>query len=325
MSEVRVLRPEEYAAWDELVANSPYGSVFDETRWLSAAADASGAEIEILGVFDAGELVGGAVFALRQEKGFPTGRLPPLCHTNTCLVKALPGASPAKRQAVDLEVADALAAFAEQRYSLAVVTNQPAMLDIRGFRWRGWRTNILYTYLIDLTSWTESCMSRSKRRAVRHAARKGLAVDEEPDSQAVYELLCKTGERHGIPTCVDAGGLETLRRRLGDAVLVRTAVIESDDRPVAGILSLADDARGAAYALLAGFDPEYADLRASAFLQWVEIEYWKARGMKVLDLVGADVRSNSAFKAEFGGRLTPYFQVSYVRTAHRILNALLRR
>jgi len=222
-------------------------------------------------------------------------------------------------------VTQAIAAFLRDGFSFSVVTNNPAQIDIRSFRWQGWLTNILYTYCIDLQNTTLDTITASKRRSIRLARRQALVVEDDTDSDAVTDLLRKTGERQGFAPSVKWPQLAALREAMAGDLVIKTAFMPGDHTALATNISLADRRRGTAYLLMAGFDPSYADLQASSLVLWEALEHWRDQGLRVFDLVGADVESNVRFKMEFGGALVPYFQVSYVRTAQRVASALLGR
>ncbi len=323
--DVRFLNEDEYSAWDALVAESPYASIFDERRWFQAVADVLGCEVKVAGAFTKGELMGGVVLERGQRHGLPTATLPPLCHTNTCVVRVNPNASSAKRQQRILDVTGDIAEFLRNEFSLAVVTNHPAQIDIRSFRWQGWRTNILYTFRIDLHSISLETISASKRRSIRSARRQALVVKDDAGSDAVADLLRKTGERQGFTPAVKWPHLAALREAMSGDLLIKTAFLPGGEAPLATDISLADRLRGTAYLLMAGFDPSFSHLQAPSLVMWEAIEHWRDQGLAIVDLVGADVESNVRFKMEFGGELVPYFQVSYVRTAQRVASAILGR
>ena len=77
--EARILAQTEHPLWDELVSSSPYGSVFDESRWFTAVPDVFGRTVEVVGVFDDDRLAGGVVLECSKRCGLPVGALPPLC------------------------------------------------------------------------------------------------------------------------------------------------------------------------------------------------------------------------------------------------------
>jgi len=110
---------------------------------------------------------------------------------------------------------------------------------------------------------------------------------------------------------------------LGEDFRVRVAVDSKADQPLATVVSMVDPPRSTVYALVAGFDADRAGSQGTAFVHWSEIEAARDMGLETLDFMGADVESNVRFKAEFGGTVVPYFQVSHVSRLYRIAGALL--
>ena len=322
--EARFLSKEEYPLWDELAAASPLSSIFEESRWFLMVAEVMECPIEVVGVFDGENLVGGVTLRPAQRSGMRSALLPPLCPTNSCVVAPRNVKSSAKQEHHLLRVTETLAEFLKSRFSFAAVTNTPAMVDIRSFRWLSFSTNVLYTYHIDLESAGLSSLPGSLRRSVRKAEREGVTMAEEADLDAAQALLDKTHERHGIAAPITRGQLGKLCDCMGETVHVRLAKQRNTDEYLAVLVTVADPARSVSHALLAGFDPAHRRLRAPAWLHWTEIEMCNERGLKTYDMVGADVQSNVDFKSEFEGRLVPYYQVSYASFAYRLAGFVFR-
>lgn len=322
--QVRFLRKDEYPLWDELAAASPSGSVFDESHWFLKVADVYGWPLELVGVFDGERLEGGVVVHPSRRLGMATAAMPPLCPINSCLVCPRPSPSPAKAERHVLRVTESIARFLQSRYSFVVITNHSAMSDVRSFRWLGWRTNVLYTYHINLASADMDKLPKSRRRAIRKARESGFVLEQTTDAAATHDLLTLTRQRQGIRPSVTREQLEQLFTRCEGTFTAFLARLPDTGRPVAVDVAVIDRTHSAAYALFAGFDPECNAPNATSLLQWYQIEALRDQGLKTLDLVGADVKSNAPFKAEFGGRLVPYYQVSYVGPLRRIANRLWR-
>lgn len=322
--DARLLREEEYYLWDALAAESPYGSVFDESRWFGTVAAVMGGAVDVVGVFDAGHLVGGCVVERSGECGVRTATLPPLCPTNSCVIAPPRAKSPAKVERHILSVTEALARFLQSQFGLATVANCPAMNDIRSFRWLGWRANVLYTHRVDLQSIELNHLSKSRRRAIRKAAKADLVVDTYPDPETMHSLLAKTSRRHGFRSPVSEAQLVRLCNSLGEDLWWAVARFGETRVPLAGYLSVIDRTRGVAYGLLAGFDDEHGHTHASSFLEWHEIMTYKEQGLKILDLGGADVEANAEFKSDFEGQLTPYYEVSYSSLRYRLSRFVCR-
>ena len=322
--ETRFLEQNEYQVWDAMVVESPYGSVFDESRWFSAIADIMGCRIELVGVFDKNELMGGVILRRSRRFGLSIGTLPPLCQTNSVIIAHKKFNSSVKKERQLLEVTKNLALFFQSRFRFVVITNQPAMDDIRSFSWLGWRMNVLYTYQIYLPSSNLGELTPSRRREVRLAERKGVICEKDAPVEVVHRLLRKTSERQGFSPSISQEQLLQLCARLPDMITLAVARLYNTSQALASLVVVSDEVRRKAYYLLGGFDYKFVKLQASALLQWVEILELRKRDFETLDLVGADVKSNAQFKAGFGGRLVPYYQVSHTNLAYRIANFLCR-
>lgn len=322
--EARLLSDEEYPLWDELVAASSLATMFEESQWFRTVAEIMGCPVEVLGVLDGGKLLGGMVIRPGKRFGMRTATLLPLCPTNSCVVAARNVQSLAKQERHALRITEALAAYLRANFSFAVVTNTPAVVDIRAFRWQGFSTNVLYTYQIDLESWDIGNLPGARRRGVQKAEKQGVVLADEADLDAAHALLDKTHQRHGIAAPITRDQLGKLCERMGERVVVRLAKLASTDEYLAVLVTARDAVRGIAYALFAGFDPAQKKARATSWLHWTETELCRQHGLKTFDLVGADVQSNVEFKSEFEGRLVPYYQVSRVSLPYRLAGLVLR-
>lgn len=323
--DLRYLTPDEYEAWDRLVAESPYGTMFEASSWFTAVADATGEDIAVAAAFEGEQLVGGVVIERSSLWGLKTARLPSFGPANSCIMARRPSKSLAKIHRHIWAVTGALAEFLRAEFSCVAVTNHPDLADVRAFRWQNWWVNVLYTYCIDLETVELSSFTKTRRQGIRQAERGGVVRDEDPTPAKFYQLLEATCQRQGIRPSVTWEQTERFCELQGDRIVIGVACDGGSGRPLAGCLTSVDRTRGMAYALLAGFDPEYSHLRATSLLRWFEIEDLREMGIKTLDLVGADVESNARFKAEFEGRLVPYYQVTSATFPYRIVSRLAGR
>lgn len=56
---VREIKSNEYDNWDQLVSNSPQGTIFHAINWLVACAESLQKELKIYGCFENGKIVAG--------------------------------------------------------------------------------------------------------------------------------------------------------------------------------------------------------------------------------------------------------------------------
>ena len=322
--ETRFLAADELAQWDAFVPASPYGSPFNESRWLNSIARALDEDVKVVGVFERGELMGGVAVSCRRKLLMPAAVPPRITFENSCQVLPTKKKTRSAATARGLEVCDAIADFLMARFDYVLITNHRRNTDVRSFRWKGWRTNIVYTYQIDLRSLDIMALPSRRRNQIRHAEKAGVVVESSDDIDAAHRLLMKMQERHGIDCCPTHPQLVELCQGLGDTFALFLARAPGSAEPVAMVFTILDAARDEGYVLFAAMDPQYAKTQASSLLYWQHLLSLRERGLKIVDMVGADIRSNAAFKAEFEGLLVPYFQVVYASRRFRVVNMLVR-
>ena len=149
-----------------------------------------------------------------------------------------------------------------------------------------------------------------------------MVPDESPALDDVYGLIDLSYRRHGIGPPITRDQLAQLCERLPGTVATRVVKLERTGQPVACVVVVRDPVRGMAHALYAGFDPSQRQARAPFCVHCGEMEACRELGFRTYDFVGADVKSNVEFKAEFGGRLAPYYEVTYARLRYRVVSPL---
>jgi hypothetical protein len=320
---VRFLNKGEYERWDSIVAALPSASIFDESKWLAAVADVMGCDIRILGVFEKDRLIGGVPLNISNKFGMPTATGIPLTPTNSCIIEPLETIFSSKATNYLLKITDAIGRFLQSNYDYAVVANHPFIMDIRSFNWLGWSTQVLYTYHVDLAKADFSALPKERRKLIRKAEKSGVIIERSDDFSAAHDLLAKTFRRKDASLPLSSWQLSQICLRCADNAVLFVAKTH-DGKVIAFNIWIVDFKRRVANAVFSGFDYAYQDTEATSLRKWKCIEYFKSNGFAILDLVGAENKSIAHFKAEFGGDLVPYYQVSKASMRYRILNQLSR-
>lgn len=320
---VRFLNKDEYERWDSIVEALPSASIFDESKWLTAVADVMGCDIRIAGVFEKDRLIGGVTLNISNKFGMQTATGIPLTPTNSCIIKPLETIFTSKATNYLLKITDAIGRFLQSNYDYAVVANHPFISDIRSFNWLGWRTQVLYTYHVDLAKADFSALPKERRKLIRKAENSGVIIERFDDFSVAHNLLAKTFRKKGVSLPLSSWQLSQICLRCADNVVLFVAKTH-DGKVVACSILIVDFKRRVANSILSGFDYAYQDTEATSLIKWKCIEYFKSNGFVILDLVGAENKSIANFKAEFGGDLVPYYQISKVSMRYRILNQLSR-
>jgi hypothetical protein len=208
------------------------------------------------------------------------------------------------------ELIDALPPFAvfQQKF-------HPANTNWLPFRWKGFSQNTRYTYRTDPTKgidalWDET---RDNVRTDIRKAKKMVEVAETRDVEKFLHLhrLTFARQNKALPHS------EEMLRRLDAACAQRGArkiliARGSDGQPHAAIYLVTGNTT--VYYLLSGSDPALRNHGALALLIWEGICWATAEG-KQFDFAGSDSEQiERAFRC-FGGRQTPYLEVTKCNSA----------
>ncbi|OGR00029.1 MAG: hypothetical protein A2505_05725 [Deltaproteobacteria bacterium RIFOXYD12_FULL_55_16] len=319
--EVRFLGPKEYESWDELATTLPAATIFAESRWLTAVAEIMACEIKIAAVFHGDYLVGGVPIRVSRRFGLPVAAGLPLTPANSCLVRPTSTTCLAKATSRLLAITEALARFLQTHYAYVILTHDPAFLDIRSFNWLDWRSQVLYTYHIEMAKADLTNLSSTARKNIRHAEKAGVTSEVSRDFRQAHAPLASTFARQEIHLPLSAEQLVAFGERFGEDLLLLLAR-SPDGQPIASEIILLDRPRKIASRFLAGFDASNGIRGVPAFLQWQGLVHCRELGLEILDQTGADIKEIAVFKAELGGRLVPYYQVAKAGLRYQLLNRL---
>ncbi|HCC54231.1 MAG TPA: hypothetical protein DEQ20_04805 [Desulfobulbaceae bacterium] len=319
--EVRFLSLDEYGHWDEMVRALPTATIFSESRWLTAVAEIMVCEVKIVAVFHDDHLVGGVPVRVSQRFGLPVAAGLPFTPTNSCLVVPTSTTCLAKMARRLLAITEAMASFLQRHYAYVILTHDPALIDIRAFNWLDWRSQVLYTYYIELTKVDLKNFPKNLCHDIRHAEKAGVMTEESRDFLQGHEMLVKTFARKGLPLPLSSGQLAALGEHFGEDLVLLVAR-SCDGQVIASDITLLDRQREIAYGLLAGFDSGAKIHGVTALLHWRGLIHCRELGLKIFDQVGAENKKIAFFKAKFGGRLVAYYQVVKVDLLYRLLNRL---
>ncbi len=316
--DVRCLEPSDLPAWDAMVEASPHATVFDESRWIQAMAEAAGTDIRLVGVFDGDSLVGGVHLQHRERLGMRMARGCRLSPTNSCVVRVPAEAPRVERERLVLEVTRALGEFLGPQYDFVAITNSPGLADVRSFRWLGWRTSVWYTYHVDLPNMPMARHDEALRRAAEEAGLSHPVMKDVGAPERFHALAAKASQHDGAEPAVSLAQLSHLHEQLPDLVRIRAGTWEDRDADVFGIVCVLDRKRSITHAMWAAYDPALRTAPVVYSFTWAELAAWREAGLATFDFVGADVEDMVRYKSEFEPRLVPYYRVERATPRYRI-------
>jgi hypothetical protein len=196
--EVREIRSDEYRVWDELVTNSPQGTVFHLSDWAITCASLSHKRPLLLGYYEDGYLTGGCLLYATAKSSFisfadsralmtPYGGylLPESASTKVRERES-------QNRSIVLAISDEIS---KQGFASVSIVSAPAFQDIRPLIWDGWTSSTYYTYVLPLVEDISSHISKKTRNTIRKGLKNDVQVSKCYDPEIYWDLTISTYEK----------------------------------------------------------------------------------------------------------------------------------
>jgi hypothetical protein len=295
-----------YDQWNQLVAASPTGAIYNTPVYLEALCSATGGRFRILGVRKGDELLGGV--ALYEERGFPGRRVSnrSLLYYNGIVLKNVKLKYRSEQTARQLAVLNAI----EERLSSngcgrLVLHNRCRLTDVRPFLSNGWSARPAYSYVVDITDLDKAWgrIEQNLRRLIERCRQSEVSFSGDDDFDSFYRLHHDTHVRKGAPLYLPKKAyrryFESLRRQNLCRLFFARA---KDGRAVAVQLVLLGD-HPTCHTVCAAADAEYLKLGTTPYLRWRAFEELSHVGYQANDLTDAALNTVTRFKSQLGGEL----------------------
>jgi len=306
--------------WDDIVAQSPHGTIFHKTGWLNACAEYYGKKLKIFGCFRDDMLVGGCslfigkkwsgVSYAESNSGFtPYGGF---------VLSSLPTTSVHKQEMFSKQIIESLLdCIKKEHYISTVVWNSPEFQDIRAFIAGGWKSQVQYTYYFDLGVNIGSHIDTKLKKTMRRAEKQQFIFEPSPDISTFYSLLCETYARKNLKLAASKRFITNvcsfiMDQNCGEIVVAKTR----DDEIACSEIVIWDNRK--AYRWAAASDARFLDIGAPSLLLFNTLKRLQERGIPKINLSGANTSQLSQFISRFNPTLVPYFKVQ-----NRIFNDII--
>ena len=312
-----LVRCDDDAAWDALVAESPQGSAFGRS-WYLRALDVEGDLVVDRWLLsgDRGAQAGAVVL---RRGGQPVDAPYPFSPYQSLFLTAAVATAPAHRAGREIvEVTGRLAAALTDRYPRLSFCLHPSLRDLRGLQWfhygqpDAFRFDVRYTGLIDLGAYTDfeaylATIRPTRRNEYRRALGRGLCAETSEDIELLDRLHAATFARQGLTRPAHEGAL---LRAITVAALAdgsgELLVCRAPSGDVVSAVLFVDDGRTSIY-LFGANAPEHRNLDGGAFLVLEAVRRAKGRGLLGVDLCGVNSPQRGDFKTSLAAVVTPYF------------------
>lgn len=307
---IRELSIDEYESWDNLVANSPQGTIFHKSYWLMA----SGMKFKIYGYFRGGELFAGIPITYNISKLGIRKLYHPFLTPYLGIIFKNINAKYVTKISDEKGIISEFARKIKDDFDSIAISFSPYFVDLQPFIWEGFSTDVRYTYILNLDDLNDVWMNMdSKRRNdIIKAEKDGIYVEINDNFQQIFTLVEKTFVRQGkIAIFRDqAFKYNEVLNRKGQckSFLTKNKV----GKLIAVVYIIWDEKRS--YYLLGGYDSKDSHHGASALAMWEAIKYTKNElGLNQFDFEGSTIRNIEVHFRKFGGTLTPHYSAYWMK------------
>jgi len=319
MDFILIATPDE-SEWDALVATSPQGKIFSDTRYLRALNTPYTC---YLVKADHGETLAGVV-VMENVGSMHVAPFPYTPYQGILFSHSVSTRPSIKRVKIEFRLTEYLIHVLCERYGNFSMALSPTFADLRPFLWHNYDEVNLprfaisnrYTAILDLSDFQLNNYLMNIRSLRRRELKKTTAkITETKDLALFLDLYVKTFERQEVVISQQelelVSGIATsaLANRFG-----RLSMATTIDGVASMYLFLYDS--HSAYYLFGANNPELRNSGGSTALMIDNICAMAELGLSKLDFVGANSPNRGDFKLSFCPVLTPYYEVQLNSTTN---------
>lgn len=322
--EVRILKPDEYPIWNNLVETSPNGTVFHKSQWFSSFKNESQVETKIFGAFLQGYLVGGCVVHYRKVAGFFTVGTTtfPLTPYGGIILQPYSDKKIRRKEKDEWSIiSNLLLEIQKRKAQFLSLTMSPHVIDIRPYVWQGWKESINYCYIFPLSVNIRERISKNVLQAYNKAIKTGINAKQKWDKELYWNLTLNTYQKQGTVPPFSKEFLFSLMDIIQENQWGEMWVAEtSSGEVVAAEIIIWDNFM--AYRWSAASHEQFKHTGSTSFLLIEIMTHLQALGYKKVNMMAANTPHLARFISSFNPELVPYYTVLKSRGLYTILNGV---
>lgn len=323
--QIRYLESHEYDLWDQFVDQCDFGTIFHKSQWLNPISKWQNLNFSIVGCYKGNQLTGGMAFTWKKKFGrIPIIQLPVKTPVFGPVISYSDTKYLSKIESQIHTVTKDLINFLLKDYQLFYAQFPPAFIDIRPYNWEGFDSDVHYTYSIKFHSEIdlEAGFNPDIKRRIKKAYTLKYQLHENATEEYIayaWDLEQKSFDRQGFKMQYTAKEsfvsfiLDLVQKKSGEVF-----TIMHEEKPVASVIMILDQATGTAYYWHAGADKDFLNTGLNQLLVLKIMEKYKVSDLKSFDFVGADTESIARYKSTFNFPLVPMYSVSKSRSIARL-------
>lgn len=323
--EVRELKKDEYRIWDDLVGNSPHGTIFHKLDWLKIAERHTNSKLYLFTGYLGNEIIAGVPFFYHRSFFFKTLSSPVGSAMIQNLGPIIPNYDNLKQDKREFYFREFQKELDKYIYSkikphVVNITTSPNLIDVRPYIWCNYQVLPKYNYIknIEDIGLVWNGFKKQLRKNIVNAEKNGVEI-EEGDLNSynfiIQSLSMRLEEQESKLPVSNEYMLDLYHTFYPNNLNVFISKYEG--KQVGGIIFTTYKDKisiwvGATRANLKGLYP--VDL-----LQWKIIEWGNENGFKYCEILGANMPSISYFKSRYNFNLNIYYSARKSNTKFKVL------
>jgi len=314
---VREINEDEYDLWNKLVEESPQGTVFHNSDWLTTCSNLLNKKIKIYGCFKGDQLVSGCSLYIYKskrvfKKAYSTCEMTP--YGGVLLSQSQSSKVREQERMLNKTIKALLKIFDVEGFDYINLSNSPDFVDIRPFTWNGWSSKVYYVYYFNLEGDIEKTISKNARRTIREAIKTSITVEKLNNNDLIsyfpqyYDLFKMTYHRQNIQITVSKKFLKNMINMLHDHKKSEIWIAKTSSGEIAAAEVIMFDNKRA-YRWSPVTHTKLRKTGAASLLLYKIFHNLEKKGFKEFDLAAANTPQLAKFIASFNPRLVPCYEV----------------
>jgi len=309
----KILNNDEFEIWDDLVRESPHGTVFHSTPWITTCSRLLNKEYRILGCFNTenNELLGGCSFYIDKKGPFRIIKTRVGMSPYGGFILKKPSSTKLRNiEKFNKEIITSITDILNGKSLYVKLSNSPEFIDTRILKRLGYSIEVLYTYRLVLSENIWQSISKNARWVTRNAIKNGIIPEKidnpgKKEAEMFFNLFVMTSKRAGFRNRFNrdffSGMFNILyKNKMGELWFAKT---ESGE-VASGEVILYDNKR--VYGWSAASDNILRKTAAASLLIY-KIAQNLSRRFNEFDLTTANTPQLAKFMANFNPTLVPYY------------------
>ncbi len=300
------LKESEYDQWNEFVANSSYGSIYNTPEYLDVLCGVTDGTFKILAAKQGDKIVGGIALYQRTSNAgqYVSPRL--LLYYNGLVLLDFDSIYHSKNVSHQIAALTALEeALSKENYKTLHFRNRSSFYDARIFQMKHWLTRLNYTYTVYIEDIEQlwSKVDPNLRRLINRCKKQNYYIVKDDDFDSFYNLHLDTHERKGSPLYLPYDKYKVYYDRLRSLDLCSLYNAHEENGKVVSSQLVLKGVHPVTHTVCAATDEAFLNSGVSAFIRWKVFEDLSEQGYKANDLTDAALNAVTRFKSQLGGEL----------------------